>query len=423
MTRALWILLAVCLLAGCNLDAAQPAVGTPASAETGADTLAVAWAENGSLMYWRAGDPAPRRIASGGVVRVYLAPSGQQVAFTRGPQGEQETLWVADAAGTAEQEIVGLGDIRTARPGRPLINQVAWLDDTTLYLNTLQASQNNLEAIDDLYRVNPRTREVALLLRPGEGGQFAFSPDREKIVVVYHGTYGRRDGRIRVVDLLGQEQTNLLFFVGVSTGSQYSFYPNVFWKPDSSAVLAAIPDSDLIYDETKPTTLWNLPVDVPGNRSTIGTLAASFFGQPQWSPSGQHLFYLRRVGDPAQNRFELVVADGDGQNPAAYAAGEVGSFEPGRWLPESERFIYAQGQPGAYWLGAPGAEPRRIPNEAETLFSPRFVGDDLLVFATQPTEGGVQLRYARLSDGGATSTLIAESSDPLPVFDAVIIPD
>src|SRR5690606_27326013 len=86
----------------------------------------------------------------------------------------------------------------------------------------------------------------------------------------------------------------------------------------------------------------------------------------------------------------------------------------------SERFIYSQGTPGSYWLGAPGAAPQRIPNEAATLFSPLFVNDDLLVFATQPSDSGVQLRYARLSDKGATSTIIAESNDPLPVFDAII---
>src|SRR5262249_58247197 len=49
--------------------------------------LTVAWVENSNLMSWQESTASPRRVASGGVIRAYVAPDGQHVAYTRGPQG------------------------------------------------------------------------------------------------------------------------------------------------------------------------------------------------------------------------------------------------------------------------------------------------------------------------------------------------
>jgi hypothetical protein len=53
-------------------------------------------------MVWQTGDTIPRRVASGGVVQPYIAPDGEHIVFTRGPNGATETLWVVDILGTAE---------------------------------------------------------------------------------------------------------------------------------------------------------------------------------------------------------------------------------------------------------------------------------------------------------------------------------
>lgn len=408
------------MLAACNLSAqTQNAVSSP-SPTNSSENLTVAWVEQGNLVVWQQEVGEPRRVASGGVIRPYLAPDGQHVVFTRGPQGTPETLWVVDTLGTAEQELVPRGELRAFRGGEVMIGDVGWLDETIIYFNTIRRTENSRQAQDDLYRANIRTREIALMLPATEGGAFAFSPDRQHIAVVYPGTYGRQDGSIRVIDPLAFENESLLFFVGVSTASEYKFYPHIFWEPDSTAMRVAIPDADLVYDDVNapPTTLWRLKVD--GERDAIGSVPASFFGQPQWSDDVMNLTYLQRIGLADSNDFELVVADGSGQNPTVYASGQAGTLQPPEWIPGTNRFAYAQGNPGEHWLGGVGMSPERLPGNGELIYTPLFTDSPIYVYATALGDT-FELRYRRL-DGGE-SALLATVSGGFPVFDAVVIED
>jgi len=401
------------MVAGCNLTAQPQGATPPPVSSDPLVTLTVVWVEQGSLMAWQQGMGEPRRIASGGVIFPYLAPDGEHVVFTRGPQGTPETLWVVDTLGAAEQELVPRGELRAFRGGDILIGNVGWLDESVIYFNTIRRTDNSREAQDDLYRANIRTREVALMLPATEGGAFSFSPDKAHIAVVYPGTYGRQDGRIRVIDPLAFENDSLLFFIGVSTGSEYKFYPPIFWEPDSTAMRVAIPDADLVYDDVNgpPTTLWRLTID--GERDNLGVVPASFFGQPQWSDDGTALTYLQRVGSADSNDFELVVADGDGQNPAVYASGQAGTLQLPEWIPGTNRFAYAQGNPGEYWLGGVGMSPEKLP---EIVFSPLFVDSQTYVYATALGDT-FELRYRGLGEG--ESMLLATVSGGFPVFDAL----
>ncbi len=404
------------LLNACTLAQQPTAAPTPVVSSA----FTVAWIENGDLMSWQQSTGEVRRIASGGVVHPYIAPDGQNIAFTRGPQGVAESLWVVDTVGTAEQEIASRNNgIRPVAAGRPLVGQVGWLDDDTLFFNTLAQTTNDLSARDDLYRAEIRTREVSLILPPTEGGAFTFSPDRQLMVTVYPGTYNRRDGVIRVLDPLGQSQDNLLFFDGVSTGASYKFYPEIFWMPDSSAVLVALPDPDLVYDESAvpATELWRLPVETPSDREQIGTVEASFFGLPRWSWDTAAIVFMRRAQGATDNTFELYIADTNGDNAQLYATGEAGNLQPPQWIDDTANFAFQQDD--ALWLGSPNAAPQRLPNDTEPALNPVFAGDGLYVFAAFNSAGQVELHYASLDMIGQPSTLITTVGDEVPVFDAV----
>lgn len=413
MTRVLLAILAWTLTA-CNLSAQTQSTSPTPPPATSSESLTVVWVEQGSLMAWQTGIGEARRIASGGVIFPYLAPDGQHVVFTRGPQATPETLWVVDILGTAEQELVPRGELRAFRGGEVWINEVGWLDESVIYFNTVRRTENSRETQDDLYRANIRTREVALILPGTEGGAFSFSPDGQHIAVVYPGTYGRQDGRIRLIDPLVFENDSLLFFFGVSTASEYKFYPTIFWEPDSTAFRVAIPDGDLVYDDVNapPTTLWRIGVD--GERDNLGEVPASFFGQPRWSEDATTLTYLQRIGSADSNDFELIVADGDGQNPTVYANGQAGTLQAPRWIPGANRFAYAQGNPGEHWLGGVGLSPERLP---ESVFFPVFVDSQSYVYATSFGET-FELRYRRLGDSEAT--LVAMVNDGFSLFDAVV---
>lgn len=402
------------LLGACQPPAVNLTTPMPLPLDV-APPLAVAWAQAGDLFVWRHGDETPRRLASGGVGQPVIAPDGQHIAFTRGAGGRPESLWVVDWQGIAERQIAAPDNLFG---GSDQIGQVGWATADTLYFNTLRRDGFTYRPQDDLYRANIRLNELSLMLRPTEGGSFALSPDGQRIAVVYAGTYGRQDGRIRVIDRLGREQPrNLLFFVGVATGASLPFYPPIVWTPDSAALLAAIPDKDLIYSETRPdpppeTLIWRLPIAIPSERTIIGRVTASFFGLPQWSPDAQQMAYFQRIA--ATNRFQLLRAAADGSNSVVVAEGVAGGISFIGWLPDNQRLAYLIGDERRVWLAGPQDDPVQL-NEGG-WYNPRWVGAAQMVFVAR-TGGGVALFYWSERDGVIH---IADVGDSVPLYDAQI---
>lgn len=414
--KILIFLITLMTLTGCNLDQARPVTKLKTT-----ESLVVAWVDRGNLIVWRQGEENPRRVASGGVIRPFVSPDGQRIAYTRGPNGRAETLWMVDVAGTTEFLAVGEGNPRTFRNGASQIGDVAWFDATTLYINTVTGRNADIKFNDDLYRVNARTREVSLILPAGQGGRFAISPDHTQIVTVSAGTYGRQDARISVVDPLAIDgATNLLFYIGVATGSEAVFHPRIQWAEDSRSVLVAIPDADLIYSESEtivpPTRLWQLPVDTPSDRNLMGSVRASYFGLPTWSGTDTQMLYLRRT--PQSNEFTVVVADANGDNPSDYITGESGTIELPQWLPNSNRFIYTVENLGNVMIGERGKDPELL--SQEVVYTPQFINDDVYVFVTSQAiaTNGFQLRFTRINQ---QSVEIGNVGTNIPLFDAVLI--
>ncbi len=429
---ALLFVLLAALGAGCAAGEVRTVQPTTAAlpAPSDSDELTVAWVEAGNLIVWQSPDTSPRRIASGGVVQPFIAPDAAQIAFTRGPGGAAETLWVVDIAGTAERQLVAREDLPVSEQGHVLIYQVVWANSDTLLFNTLVTAPVSSIAQDDLYRASASSGAVTQVLSPGRGGRFTLSPDSSLLAIVNPGIYNDVDGEIRVLSAsptTGAQPVALHRFPAVATGAEYRFYPAVFWEPDSSTLRVALPPADLIYteDETQLTVLWRIPVANPGARAEIGRVPASLFGQPAWSATGSYMTYLRRDGGPQSNRFDLMLANGTGTNAQQYASGDATRLQPPLWIADSERFVYWEGTPGTAWLGGMDTAPQRLPNADETLLAPRFTGGTSYVFSTVPqghTSGNVdgELRYARFDQIGAPSTLISRVSTPLPVFDVLL---
>ena len=420
--RLLWCWLL--LITGCNLRTPAPIDPTkaPVTPQARAELLVVAWVDNGNLMAWQTGDTIPRRIASGGVVQPFIAPDGRHIAFTRGPDGAPETLWVVDTLGTAEQELVGERP-RNYTSGIQQIGDVAWLDESVLYFNTRTQSGLVFTPRDDLYRTHIRTREVAVILAATEGGRFHVSPDGQHIVVVSPGTYGQQDGRIAVLDPLKlREPRTLLRFIGIATGSEQAFYPPIHWLPDSRAVIAAIPDSNLVYQDTTEqfevplTHLWRLPIDNPSNREQLGAVQASFFGLPRWSEDGQWLTFLRRAA--GTNHFTAYLAGQTGTDDRALYAGAAGTLEQPTWIPGSTDYVYPRVAPDGtvvYYISSIEREPQRL--SEEEILLPKFVSADTYVYAAVGS-GRVDMRVVRFGDG---SQFIGSAGLTAPFFDAVLV--
>jgi hypothetical protein len=405
----------VVFLSACNLT--LNSATTPSSEAQ----VAVAWVENGNLLVWQNTDTLPRRVASGGVVRPYVSPDGQIVAFTRGNNGVPESLWTVEMSGVGERELVGSDPReRTYSAGENQIGDVQWWDNAVLYFNTFRAEQPSFAPRNDLYRANVRTREVALLLLPNEGGRFAFSPDKQHIAVVRDGTYNRQDGAIVLIDPLAQQSAvPLLFYVGVATGSHVPFYPSLCWSADSTQVYTVVPDADLIYSDSQSaeevplTRLWRLPIDAPSERELIGTVSASFFGLPSYNHDCTRLLYLQRV--PESNRFMLMSADNAlGENASMITEQQVDKLSFPTWLPFSNQFAYSVNQLGEVYVADNQQAPQRLLNN--TTLQVLFLTETHYLVAL-PNDNGYDLW---LIDRDAERQLIG-TSPVLPIWSGVWI--
>jgi hypothetical protein len=378
------------------------------------DNLVVAWIDNGDL-YVRAGENSPVQLTTvGDVMFPYLSPDASRIAYVQGENGLPTSLSIIDISDIAVPQPIALDPIAMDTPEKPHLNQVAWMDDQTLYFNTAPAPSYGLTYNDDLWRVDTETGEVVSLLPAGEGGMFSPSPDGNWIALANPGTYDHAEGRIRLMNVETGALQTVLSFPAVSTASEYQFYPGLFWEADSSAVRAAIPDRDLIYTEadSPPVKLWRLSTD--GSSQPLGSVQAGYFGLPRWSDDANHLIFLSQVGDPADNQFDLMLAEGNGENPVSYVDVKANTLGLIGWIPASQQFTYIQGIADTYWLGELDAQPISF---AQHMFAPTFLEDAQVVYASA-YQNPFELRYTRA--GTNQSILIATVNNSYPIFDAVL---
>lgn len=427
---AQWIVsLGVCLvlIGGCTLNRTEsPAPSdTPTSTPTGSpasaySSLIVAWSVGGDLFVWRGSEAAfPRRVASGGVIRPFIAPDGQQIAYLRGPGGDPRSLWVIGVGGGSERQVIdgawlAMGD-STRR-----IGQVIWSHDAqTIYFNTVTGDGIDTRPAEDLWRVDAATGAAERILEDGRGGQITLSPDGTAIALARAGEYSGAPGRVWLYDIPNELLLGLFEFPAVATASEYRWYPELTWLPDSTALRMAIPDSDLVYGgEVADTALWSVPIVTDLTPPTqIGTVEADFFGLPRFSADGAWITFIQRRATLDQTDLTLMIAAGDGTQPVAYDSGTVGTLGVPAWSASGAWFTYTNGNPGEMWIGGPGGTPLRFP--AEDIAARGVVWADPSTYVILAgDDAGYTLRVGLL-DIPAAPQVIAQL-DRVPAFDAVL---
>jgi hypothetical protein len=408
------------ILAACSLNTrAHNSTPSPTPPAAAYDVpLTVAWVENGELWTWHSADPVPRRIASGGAIRPFISPDGGQVAYLRGPGGDPRSLWISDTPGASERQLVDAAALVPGDSTRRLW-QMVWVGET-IYFNTVTGEQIGTRTADDLWRVDTITGTVARLLPDGDGGRIFPAPDGSRLALAAAGEYTqpgeapRAPGVIAVYDPATGQRTLKFEFPAVATASQWRWYPELRWLPDSSGVRAAIPAPDLVYGEG-PTALWWIPV--MGDPVQSGTVDADFFGLPSFSADGAWIAYMQRRTSPQQEDFTLMLAAYDGTGAAAYAEGAVGALGAPEWLPGAAQFVYITGTTGEMWIGGPGGPPVRFPAADVLVHDITWADANTYVFST-PSDGAFALEFG-LSDVPAPLQMIV-SVNTIPFFDAVL---
>lgn len=327
----------------------EAAPGPPASAPA---IVRVAYIDSGNVWLVEGDAPPAQLTSSGSAETVRLSSDGEKVAFTRRMTADSPVeIRVVTRDGTGEtviatgntwNELYAHGDLLFND-----LNQMAFIPGThRLLLNTRGIPEGpGLLKYDDLLMLDTETGALTRLLAPGSGGDFAISPDGQRIALT-------RPDRISLIAIDGSViRADAITFTPVITYSEYRYYPIAQWLPDSSAVGFAIPSSDPLAVDPSG-TLWRLPAD-GGPAIHLGTIAGGFFfsqiGSSAVSPDLNWVAFVRETGTP--NVRDLFLAHMDGSGETLYATGGI-SWSG--WGPDSSRFAFGLDAPTNLQVGAPG---------------------------------------------------------------------
>jgi len=326
-----------------------PTVLTPTGAP-GPGVLQVAYISGEDVWFVDDGAAPLQLTTSGYVERVALSTDGQLAAFLWHEISlDVYELRVVNTVSGTEWVLFSQPDLDAIYPLEGGIHHVPYQFDFipgshTVLLNTRVIFEGpGLVQNNDLWSIDADTSVRTLLLDPGLGGDFYFSPSGDMLALVLPTSLGfvRTDGSDRSPDHLT--------FPFVMTYSEYAYYPLPVWAPDESAVAVLIPAQDPFVDDSA--LVWRVPVEGPPTPLLDITGFLLFRNQgnpPAIAPDLSQVVFLREISTTTS---DLVVAPLDGSAESIYASGNL-SWQG--WNPDSTQFVYTDA-PRNLNLGSMGA--------------------------------------------------------------------
>ena len=307
----------------------SPSLPPPAVA-----VLRVAYIKDGDVWVWAEGSSSLRLTNSGDASAPLLSEDGMVVAFER--NGE---LWAANADGTNERQLVStayLAGLVTTAGDVVQLDKLVWQPGRhQLFFNTLVISGVAGYHIPqlDLYGVDADTPGSTIINyeSPGSGGMPYPSPDGSMIALA-------QSDKVIFMEVSGAFWNVAFTFPSALTYSEWSYVPELVWRPDGSAVRLVVPATDPLSDLTQPSTFWNVPVSgAPTSLTTF--IAVPVFGGvsafPYISPDGQNVLYLAE--NASQAHIHSITAAGVDTDYVWYPSGSVGLLG---WSPDSTHFTF-----------------------------------------------------------------------------------
>jgi hypothetical protein len=308
-----------------------------------------------NIWVWRPG-VAPRQLTSfGDVDSVKLSDDADWMAFSRTSDYIHYSLWAMRSDGSAGRAVMDQPDFAALPRAREAVSVMpaafSWQPRShVLAFSTRPTFEGpGLMMNNDLWLADIEAGTRDELLRPGEGGQFYFSPDGAQIALV-------QPDSISLVNSDGSNRRERVFeYVPVTTYSEYAFYASPVWAPDSSRLLVVIPPTAAIEHPEDPAVLWRIPMD-GSTAETLGRFPSALNLYPVLAPNLEKVAFLRLVGTPTENRRELHLASPDGSEDVLYQEAPYLAFYA--WAPDSQRFLFATDEHQRLMLGESGATPQ-----------------------------------------------------------------
>jgi len=378
-------------------------------------SLRVVYVKDENIWLWDESGKQQVITSSGGVLEVRISPDGALVAFTRRVDDLRSELWVVNADGSEERLLVGVNDFEALDPEQRDPNSVAlsphrfdWVPGTHLLVfNTVQWFQGpGLGNFDDLRQVDVVSGALTTLLPAGQGGDFTYSPDGSQVALV-------TPEQISLMNADGSHlRPAVLTYEPVLTYSEYLYYAEPVWAQDSSFLMAAIPPADPMAEPLGPTRLYRIPVDV-SPAVEVGSVTAFNLGGfgVNFSPDLVHIAYLRPVGQPPDNAYELHVASSDGTNDNLFLT-ETNLLLHG-WTADPQRFFFSMGPAMEMQIGSVGGGHQPLAGSAQGVFQLRWIDPERYLYL-QENAGAIELRLGQLN---GEHRLIDSLPGGLPLYD------
>jgi Tol biopolymer transport system component len=307
--------------------------------------LEVVYPKNDNLWVWSAG--LTRQLTKNGNVSGFkLSSDGNKVAFTRVVSYPIYELWVINIDGSGERLLVSSDDLLTLgksseteeirqSESNVLLSQYAWVPGTyTIAYGTYRSIKYDGSIYhDDLNLVDAETGEKKILLPPGSGGKFHYSPDGSQIAI-----FTQQD--LSIVDADGNNRHDKLLEFQTPTYGEAHYFPTPVWSADGQYLLLGLPPEVPMRNPTLPTTLWRIPADgSPAIRLGTTTYPVLPEGYSvKFSPDLKYLAYTTEASAASEQRYEIHIANYDGTGDRVVQ--EAGMLYFWNWSPDGLHFIY-----------------------------------------------------------------------------------
>ncbi|GAB4428200.1 MAG: hypothetical protein Kow002_17100 [Anaerolineales bacterium] len=359
----------------------------PEPAFTPPRALQVAYIKNGNVYVWTEGEGSVGLTNSGNASSVDISDDGQVIAYVRQDQGNFviQEIWAVNTSGPSNDRLlVSSADFAALKASSPYPDAegmgpdfITWKPRTHLlaYSTVPMFMGPGYAPGEDLRLVHADTLEKTTIFEFGAGGHFYFSPDGRQVAL-------SKPESISLANADGSNlRANVLTFPLVGTYSEYQYRPRPHWASDSSALRVAIPPADTLATPTPPTSLWSIPAD--GSPATrLGEILAIPFAWPDtaFSPNLDRVAYVKSIGEPAENRRELHLANPDGTGDVIYTT-DI-SVEFLHWTPDGSRFVYVihDGPNRGIYLGSMGGTASTITTAPNTTTQIRWVDQSRFLF-------------------------------------------
>jgi len=328
----------------------ETAAATPTTAPTSAPpTLRIAYTDGGNVAALSGAGPSTLLTTSGFVESIRLSDDGLKIAYTRRPvlDGPVE-LRVVNADGSGDSPLMSPADFDALYPLGGAVHHDLYQFDFlpgshVLLLNTRSIFEGpGLATHDDLIRIDTDSLARTMLLAPGAGGDFTPSPDGRFLAIARPDTVEIRgaDGSPSGSGVIG--------YAPVITYSEYAYYAQPVWSPDSTAIAVAIPSPDP-FAPALTGSIWRMPVG--GAASLVGTISGQFFffgtgSEPLVAPDLARVAFTRATTAPNIVTLNIAAPDGTGEVLVA-----TGDLTWAGWAPDASHFAFSLGSPMSLYLG------------------------------------------------------------------------